>query len=422
MSSSATAAAAKVRTKPWYGDRRVWWQVHQWVGFKLSLVLAFILFTGTLAVLSHEIDWLLQPSLRVAPSSVEGEPRWERIAESAASYPRTKQILSINEPTARAFAARVMVEFDDGRLGFLHVHPTSGAVQGEGVWWGAQRVLRNMHRHLNLPTKYGVPLVSALALLMLVSVVTSFVVYKGWWRGFFKPVRTAKPRTLWGDLHRLLGVWTLWFLLLIALTSVWYLVESLGGEAPAMPSVDLPTAGEGGDAGSASRKAGQTLAASLAAVRRADPGLAIEMIVFPSERSGALVFQGQRSAWLVRSRANAAWVDPASGELLLRTDARDLGVHQRISEMADPLHFGTFGGYWTKIPWFLFGLALTFLAVSGCAIYAIRLADRAKASIGWNGGWRAAWAGMGRWRWVSMAMIVIGLVMLPVAMAYAGVV
>jgi len=402
---------------PWYGDRRVWWQVHQWVGFKLSLVLAFILFTGTLAVLSHEIDWLLQPSLRVAPSSVEGEPRWERIATSAAEYPRTKEILSIGEPIASAFAARVMVVFDDGAYGFLHVHPTTGMVQGEGVWWGAQRVLRNMHRHLNLPTKIGVPLVSALALLMLVSVATSFVVYKGWWRGFFKPVRTAKPRSLWGDLHRLLGVWSLWFLLLIAVTSVWYLVESLGGEAPAPPSATLAAKG---DAGEASLEAGARLAASLAAVRRADPGLEIEMIVFPSERSGALVFQGQRSAWLVRPRANATWVDPTTADVLLRTDARDMGVHQRISEMADPLHFGDFGGYWTKIPWFLFGLALTFLAVSGCAIYAIRLADRAKVSIGWRGGWRAAWQGMGRWRWVSMAMIVVGLVMLPVAVVQAG--
>jgi uncharacterized iron-regulated membrane protein len=414
---SATVTTAKARTSPWYGDRRVWWQVHQWVGFKLSLVLAFILFTGTLAVLSHEIDWLLQPSLRVAPSSVEGEPRWERIAASAAAYPRTKALLSIDEPTASAFAARVMVEFDDSRLGFLHVHPTTGAVQGEGVWWGAQRVLRNMHRHLNLPTKYGVPLVSALALLVLVSVATSFVVYKGWWRGFLKPVRTAKPRTLWGDLHRLMGVWSLWFLLLIAVTSVWYLVESLGGDAPPPPSAAFAVTG---DAGEASREVGATLSASLAAVRRVDPQLEIEMIVFPSERSGALVFQGQRSAWLVRPRANAAWVDPLTARVLLRTDAREMGVHQRIGEMADPLHFGTFGGYWTRIPWFLFGLALTFLAVSGCAIYAIRLADRARATVSWHGGWRASWNGMGGWRWVSMAMIVIGLVMLPVAVVYAS--
>jgi uncharacterized iron-regulated membrane protein len=411
--------------KPWYADRRVWWQVHQWVGLKLSLVLAFILFTGTLAVLSHEIDWLLQPSLRVAPSSVEGEPRWDRIAASAATHPRVEAILSIDEPTASAFAARVMVEFDDGTLGYLHVHPTTGAVQGEGPWVGAQRILRNMHRHLNLPTKYGVPLVSSLALLMLLSVATSFVVYKGWWRGFFKPVRTAKARTLWGDLHRLMGVWSLWFLLLIAVTSVWYLVESLGGAAPPLPSVTVDSApvaagdaavsadGTAGAGASARKALGHRVADSLAAVRREDPSLDIEMVVFPSVANGALVFQGQRTAWLVRPRANAAATNPATARVLLTTDAEALSVHQRISEMADPLHFGTFAGYWSKVPWFLFGLALTFLAVSGCAIYAIRLADRMKQSIDWRGGWRAAWVGMGRWRWASAAMIAVSFLLLP---------
>ncbi len=62
----------------------------------------------------------------------------------------------------------------------------------------------------------------------------------------------------------------------------------------------------------------------------------------------------------------------------------------------------------------------SFLAVSGCAIYAIRLADRVKQAIDWRGGWNASWRGMGGWRWVSVAMVVVGLVMLPVAMVYAG--
>jgi uncharacterized iron-regulated membrane protein len=398
-----------VAAKPWYGDRRLWWQVHQWVGLKLSLVLAFILFTGTLAVLSIEIDWLLQPSLRVTPASVEGEPRWDRIAASAAEHPRTRAILSITRPTASAFAARVTIVREDDTLGFLHIHPTTGVVQGEGPWWGAQRILRNMHRHLNLPTKIGVPLVSALALLMLLSLITSFVVYKGWWRGFFKPVRTQKARTLWGDLHRLMGVWSLWFLLLTTVTSLWYLVESLGAAAPPPPAARIapPTEEE------AFRTVGHRLGASLVAVRHADPTLRIENIVFPTPGNGAFIFQGQREAWLVRPRANAVFTDPATAAVLLRTDARDMGIHQRIGEMADPLHFGDFGGYWTKIPWFLFGLALTFLSVSGCAIYAIRLADRAKASMGWNLGWRTAWQGMGGWRWVSVAMIAVSFLLLP---------
>ena len=43
------------------------------------------------------------------------------------------------------------------------------------------------------------------------------------------------------------------------------------------------------------------------------------------------------------------------GAVLLRTDATDLSAHQRISEAADPLHFGTWGGLASKLVWFVFG-------------------------------------------------------------------
>ena len=96
----------------------------------------------------------------------------------------------------------------------------------------------------------------------------------------------------------------------------------------------------------------------------------------------------------------------------MASDARTLGMHQRISEMADPLHFGTFAGYWTRIPWFVFGLLMTGLAVSGAAIYSHRIAHSARVAIVerpvWNGMWRAA----GRLRWLSAALVATGAVMI----------
>ena len=44
------------KAKPRPKAARIWWVVHQWTGLKLSLFMTFILFTGTLAVLSAEID------------------------------------------------------------------------------------------------------------------------------------------------------------------------------------------------------------------------------------------------------------------------------------------------------------------------------------------------------------------------------
>jgi uncharacterized iron-regulated membrane protein len=392
---------------------RLWWIIHQWVGLKLSLFMTFVLFTGTLAVLSHEIDWLLQPSLRVAPSSVEGPVAWSKIAENAARHAGEGRATAIDAPTASAFAAVVTVEYPDETYAFLHAHPTTGEIQGRGPWVGAQRILRNMHRHLNLPVKYGVPIVSSLAFLLLVSLVTSFVIYKKWWRGFAKPLRRRDARTWWGDFHRLAGVWSLWFVALIAATSVWYFVESVGGEAPPHPkaqAAELPVAG-------APRPA---LAASFDAALAAYPGLEVKRVTLPSPDDPLLELHGDFEAVLVRPRSNAVFVDTRSAEVVLKTNGRDLDLHQRISEMADPLHFGTFGGYWTKIPWFLFGLAMTGLALSGAAIYSLRIGRDRSVALKLSDGFAGIWRGMGAWRWLSVALLMAAAVMLWQLVAAGG--
>lgn len=408
---SSGAVAARARPAP--KAARTWWKVHQWVGLKLSLFLTFILFTGTLAVVSAEIDWLLQPSLRVSPASVEGPVAWAAIADNAMRYPGVAKANAIDAPTASAFAAKVTIEHEDGSLGLLHAHPTTGEIQGEGPWVGAQRILRNMHRHLNLPVKYGVPIVSSLAFLLLVTLTTSFIVYKKWWRGFAKPLRKRDARTWWGDFHRLAGVWSLWFVALIALSSLWYFVESLGGDAPPHPRVELEEA-----PGQAALPA--SLAKAFDAALSARPALRVERVILPNPDSPLLQLHGEYEAVLVRPRSNAVWVDARTAEVLLVTDGRDLNLHQRISEMADPLHFGYFGGYWTKVPWFLFGLAMTGLAISGAAIYSLRIGrDRAetlRVAEAFSGMWR----GSGRWRWLSVLLIVIGLALLPALILQTG--
>jgi uncharacterized iron-regulated membrane protein len=397
----ATIAATTPSTRKRRKNSRIWWHVHQWVGLKLAIFMSFVCFTGTLAVVSNEIDWLLQPTLRVSPSTVGDEPQWEKVAAAAAEWPGGK-VTILAAPVASAFAATAAIERPDGTLRVLHIHPSTGKVQGEVSWVGAQRVLRNMHRHLNLPVKYGVPIVCTMALLLLVSVVTSLVVYKRWWRGFFKPIRWRDARTAWGDLHRLAGVWSLWFALLIALTGIWYLVEELGLDAPAMREADAELV-------SAADPAQADFAANLAAAQLALPGLRIERILMPQGPGDLFEFEGQLDAMLVRERSNSVSTDPTTARVLLARRGEELNVHQRISEMADPLHFGSFGGYWTKVPWFLFGLAMTGLSISGVAIYGLRVSrtvpDVQAAAV--------AWRGMGRWRWLALIPVAIAFGLLP---------
>lgn len=386
---------------------RLWWTVHQWAGLKLSILLSFILLTGTLAVVSSEMDWLMRPAMRVAPSSVTGPVNWPAIARNSTAFRPDYSIRSISAPLASAFAASVMVKKSDGTNAYLYAHPTSGIIQGEGHWVGAARVLRNMHRHLNMPVWIGVPIVSALAFLLAVSLATSLVVYKKWWRGFGRSIRTRDARTGWGDFHRLAGVWSLWFIVVIIGTGAWYFIESTVAPAPSLPEAEVPATGLS-SAGLADR-----LETSLRAARAVEPELMIEHVSFPDDEEGAFTFQGQKDALLVRPRANSVWTAAIDGRVLLAADARDLSVHQRISEMADPLHFGNFGGYWTKIPWFLFGGLLTALSISGTALYSLRLLKSERTRGAARPVLIRAWDGMRWWRWPALGLVATGFALLP---------
>lgn len=408
-SQGQAEAAPRRAAKPKAKGARVWWLVHQWVGLKLSILLGFVFLTGTLAVFSNEIDWLLRPAMRVDPATVQGPVAWATVARNVAAQRPDAKIQLLDGPIDRGFAAVAVIQTPDGGRGFVYAHPSTGAVQGEGDWVGAQRILRNMHRHLNLPTAIGVPIVSALSVLLLISVATSFVVYKKWWRGFFRPVRWRDARTAMGDLHRLAGLWSLWFVALIGATGLWYLAESTVAKAPPAPRAKVAAVKLAAPA------LADRLPASLSAAQAAYPGLRIQRIIFPAGKVGAFQFQGQHKALLVRERANAAWTNAATGKVVLLTDGRELTVHQRISEMADPLHFGTFGGVWTKLVWFVFGLAMTSLAVSGVAVYALRLSRERQASAA-----ATAWRGMGLWRWLALAGIGVALALLPALFKAAG--
>jgi uncharacterized iron-regulated membrane protein len=99
-------------------------------------------------------------------------------------------------------------------------------------------------------------------------------------------------------------------------------------------------------------------------------------LILPTWANEPIVVEGYSGAWLVRPRATSVAIDPYTGETMGVQLAQDLGLKARLHEAADPLHFGTFGGIWTKLIWFIFGAGLSFLSISGLVIYAKRMASR----------------------------------------------
>lgn len=357
--------------------------MHQWAGLQVSLLLLVVLATGTFATVSPEIDWLLHPAMRAAPRTVP-TASWGQWLDAAHRAAPGMRVETLDLPVASAFTAEAVVVDDEGERRRVQIDPWSARATGVTPWLGARRLLRDLHRHLMLPGWIGLPVVAILSLPLTAVLVTSFVIYKKWWRGFLRlprrPRNLADRRRFVGDLHRWVGLWTLPFLALIGLTGGWYLAEWAGLEQPdPTPSATI----------AATTVDGPQLDRAIAAAMRGTPTLRIRHVAFPDD--GGILLAGQSDTLLVRDRANAVLLDGAGASVAgIRGDMLSTG--QRIAEAADPLHFGNWGGTASRWVWFLFGLSLTALAAMGVLVFAMRSAREqgSDPAIG-----RMAWRGMG---------------------------
>lgn len=373
-------------------SNRTWFRVHSFTGVITGLMLFVICFSGTWAVISHELDWLANPALRVQPG--ETRASWGELAQAVETTHPGAEILWLRAPMYSASTALVLVDLEGQGLVKIHVNPYTAEVTGQSSFIDFQRFIRNFHMNLFGLGGFGLYLVSAFSITLLVSLVAALFFYRRWWRRFFR-FRTGTARVLLSESHKTAGLWSLWFLAVMATTGIWYLAEaarldfvdgkfSHAGIGPsAVHAVPEPAA--------APDAQGLPLDTLVAHIRQARPELDVRMVGPGISHPGALYAEGNANHVLVRSRANFVHVDAANGRILYNQDASRLPVYWRWSETADPLHFGDFGGLWSKAIWFVFGLVLCGLIFTGTWLHASRLAasNGGQARHRWPGTWAA---------------------------------
>jgi uncharacterized iron-regulated membrane protein len=360
--------------------RRLAFAVHAWLAIKFSLLLAVILVSGTVATVSHELDWLLNPAIRIAPANAvapdDVTPAQWAAAHAAVqrAYPGG-EIGSIAAPLATGFAMEAIVRTDGDRSRRVYLDPTTAEVRGVTTYFNVQRFLRSLHYSLFIE-QWGIYIVTSLAFLLIGSMVSGLIVYRRFWKGFARlPRAAATSRQRWGDLHKLVALWSIPFALIITVTSVWYFVEAaaydLGVDPPEVH--DWPLAQPAA--------AALPVAALVERVRAAYPDYRIATLHPPADADQAFGFTGQNGSLLVRARANKVWLDPSTGAVVADRLAAEQPAFERLVHTADELHFGTlgvWGGLWSKLLWFAMGAALCFVQLSGTLVWWKRLRQQAE--------------------------------------------
>lgn len=369
---TALPAAAGLEARRGVKTARLVHLVHSWLGLKLFLVLTLVTLTGTLAVLRDEIDWLVFPQIRVTPGPERiGFDR--TLALVRAAYPEAGILGQVPRSGAgpRSAVQLVTVSAADG-VRRVWVDPYRGVVQGSTPLLTPGYFLSQLHAYLLIPT-WGYVIVCTFAFFLLASLISGILTYPKFWRGFFRRPRGRNLRTLMGDLHRLGGVWSLWFLVVMMLTGFWYfwifVGEPMLGFPKAITHHDHPKL----DAAALDRLGPTaptplTLDALADQVRKAQPKFDIRFASLPATHESPVTFQGNTGE-LFAPNLSEVHVDRFSGTIVGRELVRDEWSFGYLDALADAFHFGDFAGLISKLVWFTFGLVMTGMSITGLVIF-----------------------------------------------------
>lgn len=397
-----TPKKSSAKGQPWLSRKRLF-QIHAWLGMSFGSLLFIICFSGALAALSHEIDWVLNPAIRSWPAANQKMTSWNSWALAVQNSKPDWRVRWISAPPNPYSAVEVIADSPHAPMRRVYINPYTSEIQGGSSYFNVQRFLRDFHRMLNISGP-GLYIVTFFSFPLLFSVISGLLFYKNWRRNLFQLRLTKGAKAFWSDLHRLIGVWSFVFAVLISITGIWYMVEFTPLVKKLVPPEKSVLISQEKLQAAGHTPAMMNLDEIIRKSQEAFPDLRIRTVWFPTSANDPFRIEGQASTWLVRDRANQVWVNPHDGSIIDLQRAESLSPLRRWEDTADPLHFGDFGGIFTKIIWSIFGIALPVLVLSGAYLSMRQVKGNTPPSLKLQENW---WH-IHRWTvWTWIGLIII---------------
>ena len=348
---------------------RRWFWVHKWTSLISTLFLLLLCITGLPLIFAHELEHALGNDAE-APSMPADTPQLSLDKVTAAALAsRPGDVIQYaywidDEPNAVGFTMAPAIDSPfpdmstvviDARTAEVLATPEPGLVM----------FLFRLHTDLfaGLPGKL---FLGAMGLMLVASLISGAVLYAPFMRKLsFGTVRRHKTiRVRWLDLHNLLGIATLLWLLVVSFTGVinagadlvfsYWKRDQIGAMTAAYR--DLPPIEQPG-----------SLQNALETARSAAPDMNPFIVAFPgtiiSSNHHYMVFMTGNTP-LTKRLGKPLLIDARSAEL---TDMRDSPWYLTALLVSQPLHFGDYGGLPLKIIWAL--LDLIAIVVLGSGVY-----------------------------------------------------
>lgn len=244
---------------------------------------------------------------------------------------------------------------------FVFVHPSTGEIIKEiNELTTFTRWLLKFHYSFQAGPA-GRILVFIIGVLFLFSLLSGIYLYrKSVLKTLFCSTRLnlKSKRTLYSSLHRIVGTWALFFNLVLVVTGIFlaWTVAASGLNPPAAPQTPIVTA---------------PVEKLLFQISTEYPDFTPTYIRLPLNPDAQLTVYGlfDDDAFFYSEFYNSIRADYHSGEIASVNRVQEADLKTKLSSTLIPLHFGQYGGIWTKLLYCFIGLSGPFLSITGFLIW-----------------------------------------------------
>lgn len=373
--------------------RKLWLDVHLYLGLIAGAILAVVGLTGGILVFYQEMQEVLNPELAIVSVPPETQKQLHSlddiVAAAETAKPQGSRFFKVYYPRKPDVAykflyfVRAESQADNGDGYYIFVDPYTAQVKGLQLWhpkdryWGRPLVsfIMQLHWCLLLGKKIGGLLVGILGVLSIISVLTGLIV---WWplTGKFKQALTFKRNAgavrFNFDLHKTVGFYSAVVLLPVLFSGIYFsLPDQVNVLVKLLSTTDRPNAFSTIPAEIRSNppQAGQqpiSFSKVEALVQKRSPAGKLWMLNAPKNREDVYTVMKNDVTEISRFTGYRDFaVDQYSGEILKVYDRGSGSAGDIFLDWQWPLHSGHAFGWTGRILVFLSGLACPVLYVTG---------------------------------------------------------
>ncbi|GHA66555.1 PepSY-associated TM helix domain-containing protein [Pontibacter akesuensis] len=396
-----------------YSLRKLFNDVHLWLGIASGLVLFVVCLSGTIYTFRTEVEEMLEPNKYKVEAGANAQVLSPDALVAKLEQELKGQVVSLEIPQDKALAYRVGVAqkpeagehgkkegaaapgkkaeakggHGGGRPTTYLVNPYTGAVLGtpEGPATEFFSTVMQLHRWLLIDGGVGKMIVGVSTIIFTFLVLTGLVLWwpkkiKNWKQGL-KVKTDANWKRINHDLHNTFGFYAFLLLLIMSLTGLcwsfdWYregLSKVMGAEVfkgrREKPMSTVATA----DAKDL------TLVDYLAKAAPLLPADGDTKISIPADDTTAVVVSKSQAGFFALAASDKVQLDQHNGETLKVELFADKPLNEQIVSLIKPLHLGDVYGTFSKILYFFACLIATSLPVTGTLIWINKLRKKKPA-------------------------------------------